>query len=301
MASAQAQQTRRLARIFTPSTPMHYPLLDPKFPPEDIDLVPAPLAPRGQLSYELPKKARTILHIMLKLSNKADELLEEFHGRIPQISEAISEWAEMRGASPTSTGEEQLRAHATRMQCCNDGADTTQGERSAENQGYVFNMVRNLDTPGRADVIYLTDATEDSDSHDQCPDSIAQDIKHVSWLDFDASYAHLVEAEREPEAKVLGIHDISMDASAQRHSDLPRFRTPEWESPDYHLPKSAYSPPGERPFNDYWLKTHPPYADLTLGSNDDEPLSPCSTPGYASDSQSPIQPQDSTRLMVPHV
>ena len=177
MPSPQAYSTRRLARSFTPATPNHHPLLDPEFPTEDIPLVPKDLAPRGQLNWDLPKKAKTNFHVMLKLSNKADELLNEFHEKIPRIDEVLNEWTEMQGASPTRTGHEQLGAQSLFQ--CGLGKSNEITRLGGNGDDCVFNMVRNLDTPGRADVIYFTDAVEESDRDIQKRDSVPPNLRSV--------------------------------------------------------------------------------------------------------------------------
>ena len=177
---AQAYHTRRLARSFTPLTPKHHPLLDPDLPEEDVVLVPQDLCPRGQLNWELPKKARTNVHIMLKLSNKADELMEEFHEKLPLIDDVLNEWAEMRGASPTVKGLEQLRAQSS---CQLDPFQGNNVSRHESHTDCLFNMVKNLETPGRSDVIYLTDAVEDTDLECKFTEGASTKIESVNWLD----------------------------------------------------------------------------------------------------------------------
>lgn len=262
MASPESYNVRRLARSFTPNTPNHHPLLDPDFPKEDISLVPTPLAPRGQLNWELPKKAVANLHIMLKISNNADELLEEFHQTIPQIDEALHDWVEMKGASLTKIGEEQLRArsfverHTTNEVCASSG----------RNDDYVFNMAKNLDNPGRADVIYLTEGVQDLDPTDTGSRPIADNIRGVEWLDFDGSYVHLQDTKTltEPSTFVSGPPLICKPDGMKKDSTPQRSRTSSWCSdqarmltPTTYRPESGAKIGGSlqhRPFDHFWLE-----------------------------------------------
>lgn len=277
---AQVHNIRRLARTFTPLTPRHHPLLDPEFPEEDLALLPQDLSPRGQLQWELPKKARTNLHIMLKLSNQTDELMEEFHEKIPLIDEVLHEWAEMRGASPTIKGLEQLRAQSSyRFDCSNDEEGLTRS-----NDDYIFNMVRNLETPGRADTIYLTDAMEDgAESSDILPN-----VRGEDWPDFDGSYVH------EPNAIPEALHISKSESQDCVPSNL---RTFEWESDqETYLTPKIYSPSTGSdvdatrrqtgPFENFWRHHGAPFGpQVVMGDEDDDEHSPPS--------------QDPTHLMVP--
>lgn len=249
-------------------TPNHHPLLDPEFPEEDISLVPSALAPRGQLNWELPKKAKANLHIMLKLSNNADELLDEFHHTLPQIDEAINDWVEMKGASPTKIGEEQLRARSF-LGHRNDKEGTV---LKRSNDDYIFNMARNLDNPGRADVIYLTEGVEDSDSVDKGDNLIADNIRGMDWLDFDGSYLHLQEAKDpvEPKTAIPEALHIQKADGTRRNSIPLNLRVPGWESEQDHiLTPTVYSPAvstdaGELrtqtgPFNKFWCQHAAPH------------------------------------------
>ena len=184
MSSAQTYQTHRLPRIFTLSTPMHHPLEDPNLPEDDVALVPRDLAPRGGLSWELPKKTVTDLNIRLKLTDETDRLLDEFHQTIPRIDEILSEWMDMRGLSSAATGEKTLRAQA-RRHLADYGIEESRGKIQQEN--LVFNMVRHLNTPGRADVMYLTDTVDDSG----LSESPTPNIRALDFVGFDDSYVHL--------------------------------------------------------------------------------------------------------------
>lgn len=249
-------------------TPNHHPLLDPEFPEEDISLVPSALAPRGQLNWELPKKARANLHIMLKLSNNADELLDEFYDTLPQIDEALNDWVEMKGASPTKIGEEQLRAR-TFLDHRNVNESTA---LKGSNDDYVFNMARNLDNPGRADVIYLTEGVEDSDSIDKGRNLIADNIRGVDWLDFDGSYVHLQDAKDpvEPKTAIPQALHIQKADEIKRNSIPLNVRASGWESDQHHiLTPTVYSPAinsnaGDMrtqtgPFNKFWRQHAAPH------------------------------------------
>ena len=311
---ARAYHTRRLACAFTPLTPKHHPLLDPDLPKEDIELVPQDLRPQGQLNWELPKKARTNLHIMLKLSNKADELLEEFHERLPFIDEVLHEWVEMRGASPTIKGREQLRAKASYRF---DSHQEQETRPTGNNADYLFNMVKNLETPGRADVIYLTDAVEDELDSKKTQD-IPPNIRGTEWSDFDECFIH-DQGSCSPETPRSAIAE-SLDTSMTERKDstLLNLRTSEWEEPDrevYLTPKVYNSParydadespkePG--PFEEFWLQQVPfgPEVVLRCDDDDDEPVSPYSLPHFTQAMESPnlvesTQKQDPAHLMVP--
>ncbi|KAL6713956.1 hypothetical protein ACLMJK_008450 [Lecanora helva] len=292
---AQANNTRRLARSFTPSTPNHHPLLDPNTPAEDISLIPQDLKPRGTLKWELPNKARTNLHIMLKLSNKADELLDEFHEKIPKIEEVLTEWVEMRGSSPTVEGMEKLRALAS------DNAAVWNEGAFGQNNGsddYVFNMVRNLDTPGRADIIYLTDA-------------VGEDDKDADKAD--ESYVHLPNAAEL--AKEMP-QPLNVSKDGRRDSIPPNIRATPWED-DGYLNPTVYSPENEfesdedidssEPFDDFWRHHEVPFGpEVVLRDETDQVKSPCECDSPRSlPERDPVTPldllkgQDPARLMVP--
>ncbi|MCJ1273071.1 hypothetical protein MMC21_000860 [Puttea exsequens] len=162
-----AWNTRRLAKPFTARTPKHHPFLDPDFAQEDASLVPADLAPQGRLNWDLPRKTKANLYIMLKLSNEAEELLEEWHEKIPKIDDVLSEWAEMSGATPTTHGRMQLQAQARFRENLKN-----EGNLVSEGSSCVFNMSRNVDSPGQADVIYLTDAVDEG---------IPENIRRTEW------------------------------------------------------------------------------------------------------------------------
>lgn len=270
--SADAHNTRRLARTFTPTVPDHHPFLDPDFPEEDEHLVPAALAPRGKLNWELPKKATTNLHIMLKLTNKADELLDEWRDKIPQIDEVVTEWSEMKGASPTTLGEMQLHAQALFNDSCGEAqseADTTGIDSS---DGYVFNMAKNLDSPGRGDVIYLTNGVED-DKYNGKKGSMPKNLRNVEWLDFDGSHVHM--ADEAPKSRPLRVAfdlpeqslDLGDSSTSRLSSVSGNIRSTDWNleellSPTVYSPTAAsdvgHSDGEARPFDDFWLSHQAP-------------------------------------------
>jgi hypothetical protein len=274
--SADAHNTRRLARTFTPTVPNHHPFLDPDFPDEDEDLVPADLAPRGKLNWELPKEATKNLHIMLKLTNKADELLDEWREKILQIDEVINEWSEMKGASPTTLGSMQLEAQALFNDRCKDTKDETDSAGN-DSDAYIFNMA-NLDAPGRSDVIYLTDGVED-DKHDGKNSSIPEDLRTPEWLDFDGLQVSL-DAVTQPE----GIDspepgcELGESSSFRRDCRLPNLRVTNWEldgylSPTVYTPKAASTAGGSdsqiRPFDEFFRSHEAPYGyQLALRDED---------------------------------
>lgn len=305
---AQSYNTRRLARSFTPQTPMHHPLLDPELPEEDVSLVPQDLCPRGHLKWELPKKARTNLHIMLKLSNKTDELMDEFHEKIPYIDEVLHEWAEMRGASPTREGREQMRAQSLYHSDCWKNEEI---HRTGNNDDYVFNMVRNLDSPGRADIIYLTDVVEDADSDTMTTSNIPSNIEGTDWLETDSPNVDMqamVNSENVSCAYPEPLHVRKVKRSDSTPSNL---RISDWDSDQSTiLTSTVYSPETEpdreespKPFEEFWRDHEVPFGpQVVLGGNDyNEPMAsltprpespkPCGSP------QTPSQ--DVARLMVP--
>lgn len=131
--NSKIPNARRLARKFTPQTPFHHPHLDPTLPPNDLQLVPAALFPGRKLNWELPRPAVTNLHVKLHLTNDHDELQKEFRDKIPQINEVLGLWGELKEASPTKTGEVQLRAR-TLIAKDQDLTSTEKGE------GNIFNL-----------------------------------------------------------------------------------------------------------------------------------------------------------------
>ena len=255
---------RRLARPFHNDIP-HHPFLDPEFEWQDAPLVPGDLAPRGRLNWELPRPAKTNLHIMLELKEETDEILEEYHSKLPLIDQALEEWVEMRGASPTTTGEAKLREMAS-LQRFGDVED--QGEqRDASTDFYIFSMARNLDSPGRGDVIYLADAFEQKKAKER-ESSIPENLRAVDWLDFDGSHLHVAEASHEVEAEMAipeSVPPLKISKSGKRTSSRPpNLRISNWSESDAVdlLPTSIYSPEPESagsqackrlgPFQDFW-------------------------------------------------
>ena len=207
-------KARKPARIFTPQTPFHHPNLDPNLPIDDIPLVPQALFSKTKLNRELPRPAVTNLHIMLKLRNDPDKLLNDFHDKIPEIDDVLRLFSEIKGASPTTTGA------------------TSAGE------GTVFNLASNLETPGRADVIYLTDAVEDNK---KCAHSgIPSNLRTVDWLGFDGSYVHLEDAE--PKIAAFPTEQaLDLNRPKVRRDSTPfNLRVTEWLN-DADLPGEAYS------------------------------------------------------------
>ena len=275
-----ACNTRRLARPFYDDIP-HHPFLDPEFQWEYASLVPRDLAPRGRLNWELPRPAKTNLHIMLELKEETDGILEEYRSKLPFIDQAIEEWVEMRGASPTTTGEAKLRDMAS----LNTSQDVEhQGEQhDTSTDSYIFSMARDLDSPGRADVIYLADAFEQKKAKDR-KSSIPENLRAVDWLDFDGSYLHVAEASHAAEAE-MGIPDavpiLKTPKSGRRtNSRPPNLRISDWSesvSGDV-LPASIYSPEPESagsqackptgPFQDFWQAHDNSYGNRMELAND---------------------------------
>jgi len=291
--NVDAHNTRRLARKFTPTVPNHHPFLDPGFQGEDEDLVPADLAPRGKLNWKLPRKATTNLHIMLKLTNKADELLDEWRDKIPQIDEVVSEWSEMKGASPTTLGELQQQAQAMFNNNCKDAQDEADLAGNDSSDGYIFNMVKNLDSPGRGDVIYLTNGVED-DKFDGKKGIIPKNLRSVEWLDFDGSHVHLTDAINQPQPLCAAVDRQEQGAklgesSTLRRTSIPQnLRTTDWEL-DGILSPTVYSPTAAsdvcdsynqvRPFDEFW-RSHinepdfPEISPLQINHPEWRPLNP---------------------------
>ena len=255
---------RRLARPFLDDIP-HHPFFDPEFQWQDAPLVPSDLAPGGRLIWELPRPAKTTLHIKLELKEETDEILEEYRSKLPFIDQAMEEWVEMRGASPTTTGEAKLRDLASPgrfWDVQNEGK-----QRDASTNSHIFSMARNLDSPGRADVIYLVDAFEQEKCKDR-KSSIPENIRAVDWLDFDGSYLHVTEASHEAEAEMAipkSVPTLKIPKSGRRtNSRPPNLRISDWSEsePVDFLPASSYSPEPESagsqackrlgPFQDFW-------------------------------------------------
>lgn len=262
---------RRLARRFTPLTPFHHPHLDPNLRQEDLHLVPTALFPGRTLRWELPRPAVTNLHVMLKLTNDPDELVQEFQDTIPQINEVLGLWSELKAASPTTTGEAQLRARTPVVE--------DQGQTSRDKgEGTSFNLVSNLDTPGRADVIYLTDADEDSGGWAE-DSSVPPNLRTIEWLGFDGSYVHLEDAEPKMAALPTEL-DFELDEHNGRNSTPSNLRVTEWlDDAQYtDLPSEAYSAePGSDarktsretgPYETFWLN-HDPHGPQLALKNDE--------------------------------
>ncbi|CAD6573558.1 MAG: hypothetical protein ASARMPRED_006198 [Alectoria sarmentosa] len=263
---------RRLARRFTPHTQFYHPHLDPNLPKEDLPLVPAALFPGRKLNWKIPGPANTNLHIKLKLTNDPDELLREFHDKIPQIDESIALWSELKGASPTTTAEAQLQAR-TRVAEDRGWTSTEEGE------GSMFNLVSNLDTPGRADVIFLTDAMDDSWEHAE-DSSAPSNLRTVEWLGSDDSYIHLGDAE--PNMAALPTEQgFDFDGHSTKRNSIPsNLRVTEWldDEHSFDLPTEACnSEPGSDagkgsgeagPYETFWINHDPCGARLALNTDD---------------------------------
>ena len=202
---------------------------------------------------------------MLELKEETDKILEKYRSKLPLIDQALEEWVEMRGASPTTTGEAKLRDMAS-LQRSGDVED--QGEqRDASTDSYIFSMARNLDSPGRGDVIYLVDAFEQKKAKDR-KFSVPENLRAVDWLDFDGSYLHVAEAPHEVEAGMAipeSVPIVKIPKSGRKtNSRPPNLRISDWSEsePVDLLPTSIYSPEPESagsqackrlgPFQDFW-------------------------------------------------
>lgn len=277
--NTSAYNVRRLARPFLDDIP-HHPFLNPEFQWQDAPLVPSDLAPRGRLNWELPRPAKTNLHIMLELKEETNEILDEYRSKLPLIDQAMEEWVEMRGASPTTTGEAKLRNLAS-LQTFSDVPN--EGEQhDASTDSYIFSMARNLDSPGRADVIYLADAFEQKKGNER-KSSIPNNIRAVDWLDFDGSYLHIAEAAHKAEAEMAipdSVPTLQIPKPGGRRNSRPsNLRVSEWSEsePVDLLPARSYSPEpwsaGSQtckrlgPFQEFWQG----YDDMEFV--DDSPVS----------------------------
>ena len=201
---------------------------------EDLHMVPPSLFAGRKLNRKLPGPAVTNLHVMLKLTNDPNELQREFHDKIPQINDILGLWSEVKGASPRATGEAQLRSRVPIDGECS----LTSTERG---RGTTFNLVSSLDTPGRADVIYLADAS--GDSGEQAEDSsIPLNLRNMEWLGFDGSYVHLEDAEPKMAAAPTEQDSGFYERSIRRNSTPSNLRITEWLADEQRtdFPNEAY-------------------------------------------------------------
>ena len=265
--NASAYNTRRLARPFLPDVP-HHPFLDPDFQDEDGPLVPNDLAPGGRLNWELPWPAKTNLHTMLELTEETEDLLDDFHSNLPDSGQVMEEWVEMRGASPTMTGEAKLRALAIQKRPLNVQNGGEEYRNSAESD-YIFNMMRSVDSLGRSDVIYLADAFEQTKGNGQ-RSSTPENIEVVDWLEFDGPYVNTEQAFHEPKAEMRtsqSVPGIETLPSGRRTNSRPSIlQMTDWFEldPVGYLSPNVYSPePGSvlnqadkhfMPFKDFQRK-----------------------------------------------
>lgn len=263
-------------------TPMHHPLLDPELPEEDFPLVPLNLALGGRPArWELPRKAVTNLHIMLKLSDKADQLLDDFHEKIPKIDEVLNEWADMKGASPTRAGQEKKRASSSYVYH-EENMYNKATEKKLNGEDYIFNMVRSIDKERQADVIFLTDAVEDDIPDDiEPPHDYPPNVRAMDWLDFDGSYVHLADhagSQVEPDSEHPEALCLPENESMSNDRNLSNLRTDEWGSDQATLTESVYSPimssdPETRrqtgPFDAFWRRHAAPHEQVVLRRDED--------------------------------
>ena len=274
---------RRLARPFLDDIP-HHPFLDPEFQWQDAPLVPSDLAPAGRLNWELPRPAKTNLHIMLELKEETDEVLKEYRSKLPFIDQAMEEWVEMRGASPTTTGEAKIRDLASPGRFWD--VQNAGKQHDASTNPYIFSMARDLDSPGRADVIYLIDAFEQEKCKDR-KSSIPENIRAVDWLDFDGSYLHVAEASHEAETEMAVPEPVPIlktpKSGRRTNSRPPNLRINDWSEsePVDFLPTSSYSPEPEsacerpEPFQHFW-RAHDDSNGYHMELADDSPVSEAS-------------------------
>ena len=185
------------ARTFTPHTPFHDPRLDPDVPKENHHMIPQALSGGNKLNREIPKSATANLHVVLKLTNDPEELQKEFHDIIPQINDILGRWGEVKAANLTTTTAEDR-----------DWTVTTE-----ERKETTFDH-----TPGRGDIIYLADASEE-DAESAEDSAILPNLRTTEWLGFNGSYVHLKDAEPE-----MDLDERSMS----KNSTLSNVRVAEW-------------------------------------------------------------------------
>lgn len=213
----------------------------------------------------------TNLHITLKVTNDPDELLEDFHNKIPQIDDVLRLWGQLKGASPPTTGEVQLW---TRI----PGAEDRGWTSVQEDEGTIFNRPSNLDAPGRVDGIYITDDVENSVEHDE-DSSAPSNLRTIDWSDLDGSYVHVDDAEPKMAAFPkeqsfdFGKHDM------RRNSTPSNLRVMEWLDDERytgaHKSEPDRIPRQTGPYETFWMN-HDPYGPV-LALKTDEGESSSST------------------------
>ena len=240
------------ARTFTPHTPFHDPHLDPDVPKENHHMVPQALFAGRKLNREIAKPATANLHVVLKLTNDPHELQKEFHDKIPQINDILGLWGEVKAANPTTAGEAQLRS---RGHITEDGDWTFTTE---ESNGPTFNLVSNLDTPIRGDIIYLADASEDGA---ECAEdsAIPPNLRTTEWLGSNGSYVNPKDVE--PELNLDG-------GSMSKNNTFSNLRVTEWQDDeqcdDFPNEASSSKPEsnseadsrGAGPYETFWTNHH---------------------------------------------
>ena len=221
---------RRHAPKFTHQTPFHHPQMDFDVPEEDLDLIPAELSVGKKPNREPPRPAVAQVHLMLKIKNGHDDLQKEFQDKVPQISNVLGLWSKVKAASPTATGEAQIRARASIAQYQTRTSNQ-------EGQGTIFNLVSHLDSTGQADIIYLTDAAVGSEEH--ADDSgVPSNLRTVEWLGFDGSYVHVEDLKSQNTAIPTEACFEFDELNIRRNSNPSNLRTREWLN-DEHLPRSS--------------------------------------------------------------
>lgn len=216
--------------------------------PEDLHLVPSALF-RGNLNWELPQPAETNLHVVIKLTDDPNELLEDFYDKIPQIDEVLRLWGEKKGASPTE----------------NRGWTSTR-----EDEGTTLKRSSNLDTPGRADTVYLTDAVEDAKDL-----NVPSNLKTIDWSDFDGPNVHSEDVE--PMMAVLPTEQsFNFGEHSMRNRTPSNLRVTEWLADKQYAEahNSEHGTPRQSgPYETFW-KNHDPYGPrLALATDEGESTS----------------------------
>ena len=247
--------SRRLAQRVTPRVSFKQPHLDPNVPEENLGLVPPALFAGRKLNWELPRPTEANLHIVLRLANDPNNVLKEFHDKIPQIQDVLGRWSEVKAASPTSTGEAQLRARAP----IGEERDWISREVG---KGTTFNLVSSLDSRGRADIIYLANAAEDSREH---AESMPRNLRTMEWLGFDGSYVHLEDAE--PKKAAIPVEqDSNFDEHVVRRSSIPSNLQSTGLDIDEHSMRRNNTPSNLR--NTEWLDDGQPKKTSFRGDQD---------------------------------
>lgn len=207
--------------------------------------MPKDLAPRGGLNWNLPSKAVKNNEKILKLAIETDEFLEGFHQRISEMDTHATEWVEMRGASPTKTGEAQLQERSSYpkegrdLTACHDWVGGSDGR-----DDYVFNVVRSPTSPKNADIFYLTDGTHHSEDDEAKGgeanlDILPSNLRVTEWPTLENTFVEASEPE-DPNLHLGEGPDIGGIGVGTAMDLLPNVRVTEWPS-DERVPNFLYT------------------------------------------------------------